>query len=123
MTNKQLNKNPVRPIIKAYYHHKLDIDEGESTTSTELSEDSMFHTPTASSEDSRPIETPHVPTVSITSKHDNVQSSIIQPMTEFESPQENGEQITVKENKLLTSNFTIETQNRKVEELIMYSLD
>ena len=44
-------------------------------------------------------------------------------MSEFELPQENGEQITVKDNKLLASNFTVEIQNPKVEELITYSLD
>ena len=76
-TPKQLNKNPVRPIIKVIPYHKhhidegestkkkLDIyegesakDEGESTTSTEFSEDSISDTPTGSSEDSKPIETP-----------------------------------------------------------------
>ena len=37
--------------------------------------------------------------------------------------QENGEQIAVKDNKLLTTNFTVEFQNQKVEGLIAYSLD
>ena len=43
-------------------------------------------------------------------------------MTEFESPQENGEQNNVQENKLLSTNFTVETQNRKVEGLKPYCL-
>ena len=44
-------------------------------------------------------------------------------MTKFESPKENGEQVTVKDNKLLTTNYTVEIQNQKVEGLITYSLD
>ena len=43
MTPKQLKKNPIRPIIKVKPYQKLDTDEGESvkdegesTTSTEL---------------------------------------------------------------------------------------
>ena len=44
-------------------------------------------------------------------------------MSEFEPPQENEEQITVKDYKLLTTNLTVESQNRKVEGPITYSLD
>ena len=95
MTNKQWNKNPIRPIIKVKPYQKLDIDEGESTnqkhdtdegestTSTELSEDSISSTPTGSTEDSKVIETPQVPTVFIKSTHDESDSSITKPMTEF----------------------------------------
>ena len=43
-----MNKKPIRLIIKVIPYHKLDIDEGESakdeeesTTSTELSEDTI----------------------------------------------------------------------------------
>ena len=43
-------------------------------------------------------------------------------MTEFEH-KENGEQNIGKENKLLSTNFTVEIENRKVECLITYSLD
>ena len=63
MTPKQLNKNPIRPIIKVIPYQKLDKDEGESakdevesTTSTEMSEDSISDTYTESAEDSKPIE-------------------------------------------------------------------
>ena len=55
MTPQQLTKNPSRPIIKVKPYQKLDIDEGqsvkgegESTTSTELSEDSTSDIPTGS---------------------------------------------------------------------------
>ena len=44
VTHKKLDKNPVRPIIKANPHHKHHIDEGESATSTGLSEDSISAT-------------------------------------------------------------------------------
>ena len=57
------------------------------------------------------IKTPQVPTVFIRSRHDDADSSIAKPMSEFEPPQENGEQITVKDNKLLITIFTIEIQN------------
>ena len=41
----------------------------------------------------------------------------------FSPQQENGEHITVKDNKLLTTNFKVEIQNRNIEGLITYSLD
>ena len=90
MTPEQMKKNPIKPIIKVNPTQKLDTDEGESikdeeesTTSTELSEASTADTPTEASEDSKPIETSQVPTVSITSKHDQ-DSSEDKPVTEFE---------------------------------------
>ena len=68
-TPKQLNKNPIRPIIEVKPYHKHDIeegesskDEGESSTSTELSQDSISDIPTGSSEDSILIEASQVPT-------------------------------------------------------------
>ena len=58
MTHKHVNKNPIRPIIKVKPYQKLDIDEGESTKdegestiSTEFSEDSTSDTPTEATED------------------------------------------------------------------------
>ena len=81
MTPKQLNKNPVRPIIMVNLYDKLDTDEGESATSKGLSEDSISGTPTRSSEDSISIEIPQVPTVFIKSRHDGADSSIPKPMT------------------------------------------
>ena len=44
-------------------------------------------------------------------------------MIEIESPQENGEQEIGKQDKLLTTTFQIEIENRKVEWLITYSTD
>ena len=42
---------------------------------------------------------------------------------EIESPRENGEQEIGKQDKLLTTTFQIEIQNRKVKGLITYSTD
>ena len=44
-------------------------------------------------------------------------------VTEIELPKENGEQNNAKENKLLTTNFEVKVENRKVEGLITYSTD
>ena len=113
ITHKHVNKNPVRPFTKANPYHKHHIGEGESATSTGLSEDAISGTPTESSENSIQIERLQVPTIFIKSRHDNADSSIVKPMVEFEPPQENGEQITVKDNNLLTTNLTVEIQNQK----------
>ena len=44
-------------------------------------------------------------------------------MLEIEPPKENGEQEIGKQDKLLTTKFQMEIENRKVEELITYSTD
>ena len=44
-------------------------------------------------------------------------------MTEIKQPKENGEQNNTKEDKLLTTNFEVKVENRKVEWLITYSTD
>ena len=75
MTHKHVDKNPVRPITKTHPNLKLDTDQGESATSSSLSEDSISGMPTGSSEDSTPIETPQVPTVSIKSTQDKANSN------------------------------------------------
>ena len=128
LNNKPVNKNPIRPTIKVKPHQKLDTDEGESakdegesTTSTELSDDSISDTPTEATEDSKPIETPQVPTDFNKSRCDQHPSED-KPICEYDLPIENGEQNTVKDNKLLTTIFTVEIQNQKVEGLITYSL-
>ena len=101
MTPEQLKMNPFKPIIKVNPNQELDTEEGvstkdeeESTTSQELSEqESTSDTPTEASEDSKPIETPQVPTVYITSKHDEDDSFENKSVTGFEQGTENGEKI------------------------------
>ena len=44
-------------------------------------------------------------------------------MIEIETPKENEEQENEKQDKLLTTTFQIEIENRKVEGLITYSTD
>ena len=44
-------------------------------------------------------------------------------MIEIEPPKKNGEQEIGKQDKLLTTTFQIETENRRVEGLITYSTD
>ena len=106
MTPEQLKKNPIKLIIKVHPNQELDIDEGESTkdegestASTELSEEnSTSDTPTEATEDSKPIETPQVHTVFNKSTHDEGDSYQDKPVTEFEQTKENGEQNIGKEN-------------------------
>ena len=130
MTTEQLNKNSVRPIIKVIPHQKLDTDEGEypkdegeSPTSTELSEDSISDIPTGSTEHLKPSIVPHVPTISISSNQNDADSSRNKLIPEFEQTQENGEQNIRKDHKLLSTNLTVEIENRKFEGLLTYSLD
>ena len=47
----------------------------------------------------------------------------MEDVTEIELPKENGEQNNAREDKLLTTNFEMEIENRKVEGLITYSTD
>ena len=47
----------------------------------------------------------------------------MEDVTEIELPKESGEQNKAKEDKLLTTNFEMEIENRKVEGLITYSND
>ena len=44
-------------------------------------------------------------------------------MIEIEPPKENGKQEIGKQNKLLTTKFQMEIENRKVEGFIIYSID
>ena len=83
----------------------------ESTLSTELSEDSTSHSPTEATEESKPIETHQVPTVFLKSTCDEDDSSQDKPVTEFESSKENGQQNTVRDNKLLSTNFIVKMEN------------
>ena len=134
MTPEQMKKNPIKPNIKVKTNEELDkeegrsiIDEEESTeTSQELSEEqnspSDIHT--EDKEDSKSIETSQVHNVLNKSIYLNeVDSHTLKHVTEIELPKENGEQNYAKEDKLLTTNFEVKVENRKVEGLITYSTD
>ena len=53
------------------------------------------------------------------STSNEVDSHTVEDVTEIELPKENGEQ----KDKLLTTSFAMEIENRKVEGLITYSTD
>ena len=74
-------------------------------------------------EESIPRETSQVLTVFNKTIHHEDDSSDDKSVIEIESPEENREQEIGKQDKLLTTTFQIEIENRKVEGLITYSTD
>ena len=74
-------------------------------------------------EESIPTETSQVLTVFNKAIHHEDDSSDGKSVIEIEPPQENGEQEIGKQDKLLTTTFQIEIENRKVDGLITYSTD
>ena len=74
-------------------------------------------------EKSIPVETSQVLTVFNKAIHHEDDSSDDKSEIEIEPPQENGEQEIGNQDKLLTTTFQIEIENRKVEGLITYSTD
>ena len=133
MTPEQMKMNPIKPMIKVKTNEELDKEEGESITdeeestetSQELSEEqnSTSDTYIEDKEDSKSIETSQVHNVLNKSIPNEVDSHTVKHVTEIELPKENGEQNNAKEDKLLTTNFEVKVENRKVEGLITYSTD
>ena len=74
-------------------------------------------------EESIPTETSQVLTVFNKTIHHEDDSSDDKSVIEIKPPKENGEQEIGKQDKLLTTTFQIEIENRKVEGLITYSTD
>ena len=74
-------------------------------------------------EESIPVETSQVLTVFNKRIHHEDDSSDDKSEIEIEPSKENGEQENGKQDKLLTTKFQIEIENRKVEGLITYSTD
>ena len=74
-------------------------------------------------EESIPTETSQVLTVFNKAIHHEDDSSDDKSVIEIDPPKENGEQEIGKQDKLLTTTFRIEIENRKVEGLITYSTD
>ena len=74
-------------------------------------------------EESKPTETSQVLMVFNQGIHHEDDSSDDKSVIEIEPPKENGEQEIGKQNKLLTTKFQIENENRKVEGLITYSTE
>ena len=74
-------------------------------------------------EESIPTETSQVLTVFNKAIHHEDDSSDDKSVIEIEPPKQNGEQEIGKQDKLLTTTFQMEIENRKVEGLITYSTD
>ena len=133
MTPEQMKTNPIKPIIKVKTYEELDKEEGESIideeesteTSQELSEEqhSTSDIYIEDQEDSKSIETSHVHNVLNNSIPNEVDSHTVEDVTEIELPKENWEQNNAKEEELLTTNFEMQIENRKVEGFITYSTD
>ena len=74
-------------------------------------------------EKSIPVETSQILTVFNKAIHHEDDSSDDKSEIEIDPPKENGEHEIGKQDKLLTTTFQIEIENRKVEGLIIYSTD
>ena len=102
-------------------HDEYDTSENEYITEIETYED--FWEKIHETEESIPMETSQVLTVFNKAIHHEDDSSDDKSVIEIEPPKENGEQEIGKQDKLLTTTFQIEIENRKVEGLITYSTD
>ena len=102
-------------------HDEYDTLENENTIEIETIED--YGEKIHETEESIPVETSQVLTVFNKTIHHEDDSSDDKSVIEIESPQENGEQEIGKQDKLLTTTFQIEIENRKVKGLITYSTD
>ena len=102
-------------------HNEYDTSENENTIEIETIED--YGEKIHETEESIPTETSQVLTVFNKTIHHEDDSSDDKSVIEIEPPQENGEQEIGKPDKLLTTTFQIEIENRKVEGPITYSTD
>ena len=102
-------------------HDEYDTSEDENTIEIETFE--HYGEKIQETEESIPTETSQVLTVFNKTIHYEDDSSYDQSVTEIEPSKENGEQEIGKQDKLLTTTFQIEIENRKVEGLITYSTE
>ena len=136
MTREQLKQKPFEEIFKNQ-DEKVDTDEGESieeeeksTTSSDKSEQDSESDKTTEDEDkTNTTETHQVHNVLNETIHDEENSSEAeddtseeQNLNEMQTYENNGK-TNGQENKLLTTNFEVKVENRKVEGLITYSPD
>ena len=102
-------------------HDEYDTSEDENITEIETFE--HYGEKIHETEESIPAETSQVFTVFNKAVHHEDDSSDDKSVIEIEPPKENGEQEIGKQDKLLTTTFQIEIENRKVGGLISYSTD
>ena len=102
-------------------HDEYDASEDENITEIETFEHNRekIH----ETEESIPTETSQVLTVFNKAIHHEDDSSDDNSVIEIELPKENGEQEIGEQDKLLTTKFQMQIENRKVEGLITYSID
>ena len=136
MTPEHLKQKPFEESFKNQ-HEKVDSDEGESieeeekstTSSDESEQNSESDTTTEDEDKTNTTETHQVHNGLNETTHDEENSSEAEDDTsedenamEMQTYGNNGEQ-NKQENKLLTTNFELKVENRKVEGLITYSTD
>ena len=102
-------------------HDEYDTSEDENITEIETYE--HYEEKIHETEASTSIGTSHVLTVFNKAIHHEDDSSDDKSVTEIESRKEHEEQEIGKQDKLLTTKFQIEIENRKVEGLITYSTE
>ena len=102
-------------------HDEYDTSEDENISEIETFED--YGEKIHETEESKPTETSQVLTVFNKAIHHEDDSSDDKSEIEIQPPKENGEQEIGKLDKLLTTTFQIEIENRKVEGLKTYSTD
>ena len=100
-------------------HDEYDTSEDKNITEIETYED--YGEKIHETEESIPTETSQVLTVFNKTIHHEDDSSDDISVIEIEPPKENGKQEIGKQDKLLTTKFQREIENRKVEGLITYS--
>ena len=136
MTPEQLKQKPFEEIFRNQ-HEKVDTEEAESneeeeksTTSSDKSEqDSESDITTEDEEETNTTETHQVHNVLNETIHDEENSSETEDETTEEEDviemqtYENNQEQNVQNSNLLTTNFEVKVENRKVEGLITYSSD
>ena len=132
----QQQENPQTPALQIHntynttmhdtddlIHNEYDTSENENTIEIEIETIEDYGEKIHETEESISTETSQVLTVFNKTIHHEDDSSDGKSVIEIESPQENGEQEIGKQDKLLTTTFQIELENRKVEGFITYSTD
>ena len=116
-----LQNNTTMHDIDDLIHDENNTSKDENIIEIETYED--YGEKIHETEKSIPVEASHVLTVFNKRIHHEDDSSDDKSVIEIEPPRENGEQENGKQDKLLTTTFQIEIENRKLEGLITYSTD
>ena len=118
-TSETLQNNTAMHDKDDLIHDEYDTSEDENIPEIETYED--YGEKIHETEESMPTETSQVLTVFNKTIHDEDDSTDDKSEIEIEPPKEKGEQEIGKQDKLLTTTFQMDIENRKVEGLITYS--